>query len=128
MEARIEPQALAVSASRLGHLPQPLVPSGPSAFGKTLRRAKRTASRMRARRTAAGASASISALYVPPPEVERELAQAALAGQTLAAQGKELRFERTPDGRVVVELVDISGRPPDVIGPTGLFALLSKAA
>lgn len=79
---------------------------------------------MRARR----ASSSVAAtLHVPPPEVERELAEAALACQTLAAQGKELRFDRNADGRVSVELIDVSGCALDVIGPTALFALLANS-
>lgn len=56
------------------------------------------------------------------------MADAARACQTLAAEGKELRFARTADGRVSVELIDGSGRALDVIGPSGLFALLAKAA
>ena len=80
---------------------------------------------MRARRAA---SSSVAAtLHVPPPEVERELAEAALACQTLAAQGKELRFDRNADGRVSVELIDVSGCALDVIGPTALFALLANS-
>lgn len=98
----------------------------PSAFGDTLRRAKRTARAMRARRAAAGPGAN--ALNTPPPEVERELAAAALASETLALQGKELRFERTTDGRVSVALIDGSGRTADVIGPVALFQLLKQAS
>ena len=80
---------------------------------------------MRARRAA---SSSVAAtLHVPPPEVERELAEAALACQTLAAQGKELRFDRNADGRVSGELIDVSGCARDVIGPTALFALLANS-
>jgi hypothetical protein len=52
------------------------------------------------------------------------MAEAARACQALAAQGKELRFDRSADGRVSVELTDVSGRPLDVIGPSGLFRLL----
>ena len=53
------------------------------------------------------------------------MAAAARLWQTLAAQGKELRFDQAADGRVSVELVDISGRL-DVIGPAGLFRLLQQ--
>jgi hypothetical protein len=80
---------------------------------------------MRARRATSGSPSA--ALYVPPPELERELAEAAAACQTLAAQGKELRFDRSADGRVSVELIDVSGCAPDVIGPGGLFALLANS-
>ena len=65
-------------------------------------------------------------LETPPPEVQRELAAAARACEALAAQGKELRFDRSADGRVQVELIDVSGRPLDVT-PTGLFQLLQQA-
>ncbi|MGD0386681.1 MAG: hypothetical protein ABSB73_11160 [Solirubrobacteraceae bacterium] len=118
MEARIDTPALTAGAPRLRLAPSP---GATSAFGDTLLRARRTARRMRARRPAPPAS------YAPPAEVQRELAEAAIACQTLAAQGKELRFGRCPDGRVSVELIDGSGRPVDVIGPTGLFALLAQS-
>jgi hypothetical protein len=121
MEARIDSPALIAGAPRRRCAPSPAAANATSAFGETLLRAKRTARRMRARRPAPPSS------YAPPPEVQRELAEAALAWQTLAAQGKELRFDRCPDGRVSVELIDVSGRPLDVIGPTGLFALLAQS-
>ncbi len=53
---------------------------------------------------------------------------AARVWQTLAAQGKELRFGQSADGRVSVELIDSSGRALDVIGPSGLFQLLQQAS
>ncbi len=124
MEARIETEAPAAPATRHLSLAPPIA-AAPSAFGETLRRAKRSARRMRARRSAQEPAA---ALYVTTPELERELAQAALTAQTLAEQGKELRFDRSADGRVSVALVDVSGRAPDVIGPSGLFALLAQSA
>ncbi|MGA2757476.1 MAG: hypothetical protein ABSF58_08990 [Solirubrobacteraceae bacterium] len=125
MEARIETTARLAGAPRHLSLVPPIAESGPGAFGDTLRRAKRTARRMRARR--APAPSATVALSVPPPEVERELAQAALACQALADQGKELRFDRSADGRVSVELIDVAGCAPAVIGPSGLFALLAQS-
>ena len=125
MEARIETTAHLAGAPRRLSLVPPIAASPPGAFGDTLRRAKRTARRMRARRAPAPPAAA--ALSVPPPEVERELAQAALACQALADQGKELRFDRRADGRVSVELIDVAGCAPAVIGPTGLFALIAQS-
>lgn len=78
---------------------------------------------MRARRPS---GLLVGTLETPPPEVQRELAAAARASQALAAEGKELRFDRSADGRVLVELIDVSGRPLDLT-PTGLFQLLQQA-
>jgi hypothetical protein len=106
----------------------PAVPAAspaPGAFGDTLRRAKRTARRMRARRIEV--DQAHAPLESPPPEVQREMARAARACQKLAAQGKEVRFDRRADGRISVELFDVSGRPLDVIGPSGLFRLLAQS-
>jgi hypothetical protein len=124
MEANLNNQLLGPATARLRLAPGAAGAS--SAFGDTLRHAKRTARRMRARRALAPTSAA--RLDGPPPEVRREMADAARACQTLAAEGKELRFARAADGRVSVELTDGSGRALDVIGPSGLFALLAKAA
>jgi hypothetical protein len=64
----------------------------------------------------------------PPPEVQCEMAAAARASIDLAAQGRELRFDTGPDGRVSIELTDSrSGRALERIGPAGLFALLNLA-
>jgi len=64
----------------------------------------------------------------PPPEVQREMAEAERLWRDLEAQGREVRFERRPDGRVSVALTDIaSGRSLDEIGPIGLFRLLDLA-
>jgi hypothetical protein len=117
MDANIDPTFRIAGAARRGY-----TPGTSSAFGDTLRGARRTARRMRARRAASSSPAT--ALDAPPPEVQREMAEAARACQALAAQGKELRFDRSADGRVSVELTDVSGRPLDVIGPSGLFRLL----
>jgi hypothetical protein len=125
MEANLEPTGFMPGAARRRRTPTPLTASSPSAFAETLRCAKRTARRMRARRAASNSSPT--SLDAPPPEVRREMAAAARACQTLAAQGKELRFDRSADGRVSVELIDGSGRPLDVIGPSGLFRLLQQA-
>ena len=62
----------------------------------------------------------------PPPEVQRELDDAARVSQLLAAQGRELRFVTSADGRVSVELIDTAGRSLDVISPEGLFRLLKQ--
>ncbi len=123
MEANVEPTGQAANVSRRGCAPAASTAAS-SAFGQTLRRAKRTARRMRARRAQAGSAAALDS---PPPEVERELADAARACETLAAQGKELRFDRRADGRVSVALIDVSSRALDVIEPTGLFLLLSQS-
>lgn len=98
------------------------VRGGTTCFGDTLERARRAARAKRAQRVL-DATASAG----PPPEVEREMAVAARMWQSLAAQGKELRFGTGTDGRVSVELTDRSGRAVDVIGPAGLFRLLSQA-
>lgn len=127
MEANIDPTARIPVVSRRRCAPGPLgVGASGAAFGDTLRRAKRTARRMRARRDPS--APSTVTLDAPPPEVQREMAAAARASQMLAAQGKELRFGQGADGRVSVELIDGSGRPVDVIGPTGLFRLLQQAS
>jgi hypothetical protein len=106
------PRASAARGSRVG----------PTCFSDTLERARHTARAKRAQRAFA-----ISALDGPPPEVEREMAAALRVWQSLAAQGKELRFGTGHDGAVTVELTDSSGRALDTIGPAGLFRLLSQA-
>ena len=121
MEANLNPAVLVSSAARRRCAPAPAAAS--SAFADTLARAKSTARRMRARRPS---GLLVGTLETPPPEVQRELAAAARASQALAAQGKELRFDRSADGRVLVELIDVSGRPLDLT-PTGLFQLLQQA-
>jgi hypothetical protein len=125
MEAKLEPTALVAAAGRLRRPPAPAFAEGSTAFADTLARAKRSARRMRARRPAPGSWPA--AVEAPPPEVQREMAAAARACQTLAAQGKELRFDRTADGRVSVELIDVAGCPLDLT-PSGLFSLLQQAA
>jgi len=92
-------------------------------FNDTLARARRAAAAKRAQRQFAA-----PAMDGPPPEVEREMAAAAMLWRTLAAQGKELRFGRGEDGRVSIELTDPAGRPLDVIGASGLFRLLSQSS
>jgi hypothetical protein len=64
----------------------------------------------------------------PPPEVQREMAEAARAWSDLAAQGREVRFGTGPDGRVSIELTDSrSGRALHALAPAGLFVLLGLA-
>ncbi len=104
--------------------PAAFVANGSGAFADTLARAKRAAHAKRAQR--ALATSPTAPLDGPPPEVERELVAAAGVWQALAAEGKELRFGRSADGRVSVELTDCSGRALDVIGPSGLFRLLAQ--
>ncbi|HLW96942.1 MAG TPA: hypothetical protein VKS25_16330 [Solirubrobacteraceae bacterium] len=105
-------------------IPWPTSATRSSAFGATLARARRTTRAKRAQgllpRTRRGA------LDGPPPEVQRELDAAARVSQTLAAEGKELRFGTDADGRVLVELTDSAGHEIDVIGPDGLFRLLQQ--
>jgi hypothetical protein len=125
MEANIDPRY---------HVPPPPRPwtssapaqDGSGGFGDTLRRAKRAAHAKRAQRTLTSVPAA--PFEGPPPEVQREMLAAARVWQTLAAQGKELRFGQSADGRVSVELTDSSGRALDVIGPSGLFLLLQQAS
>jgi hypothetical protein len=124
MEANLNPAVRLPAAARHRRAAPPAAHAS-GAFADTLVRAKRTARRMRARRESA-VVASSAVLDAPPPEVEREMAAAARASQTLAAEGKELRFDVSPDGRVLVELVDVGGQPLDLT-PAGLFQLLSQA-
>jgi hypothetical protein len=64
----------------------------------------------------------------PPPEVQREMAEADRAWRDLAARGREVRFGTGPDGRVSIELTDSrSGRSLSHLAPAGLFALLNLA-
>ena len=125
MEANIDPRYFAPGA-----LPRPWASSTPangsSGFGDTLRRAKRAAHAKRAQRTLM--AVPTAPVDGPPPEVQREMLAAARVWQTLAAQGKELRFGHSADGRVSVELIDSSGRALDAIGPSGLFRLLQQAS
>ena len=125
MEANIDPRHHAPGAPS-----RPWTSSAPaqdgSGFGDTLKRAKRAAHAKRAQRRLMAVPAA--PLDGPPPEVQREMVAAARVWQTLAAQGKELRFGQSTDGRVSVELIDSSGRALDVIGPSGLFQLLQQAS
>jgi hypothetical protein len=133
MEANIDPILPGAGAPQPRWTRLPPVASGPGAFvangsgafADTLARAKRAAQAKRAQR--AFATSHAAALDGPPPEVQRELVAAAGVWQALAAQGKELRFRRSADGRVSVELTDCSSRAVDVIGPSGLFRLLAQA-
>jgi hypothetical protein len=105
-------------------IPWPAAATRSSAFGATLARARRTARAKRAQGVLPRTSRR--AIDGPPPEVQRELDAAARISQTLAAQGKELRFGTDADGRVSVELTDSAGHEIDVIGPDGLFRLLQQ--
>jgi hypothetical protein len=80
-----------------------------------------------ARAERAFAAGGVTPLEGPPPEVQRELAQAERAWQRLAAQGREVRFGTGADGRVSVELTDMAGHRVEPIGPAGLFRLLKLA-
>ena len=80
-----------------------------------------------ARAERAFATGLVTAFEGPPPEVQREMAQAERAWQRLAAQGREVRFGTGADGRVSVELTDMAGHPVEPIGPIGLFRLLQAA-
>lgn len=126
MEANFDPNYRAPATP-----PRPWTSPAPahdraSGFGDTLKRAKRAAHAKRAQRTLMSVPAA--PLDGPPPEVQREMLAAARMWQTLAAQGKELRFGQSADGRVSVELTDSSGHALDVIGPSGLFQLLQQAS
>lgn len=126
MEANFDPTYHAPSAPSRAWPSSAAAASGSSGFGDTLKRAKRAAHAKRAQRTLTSVPAP--PLDGPPPEVQREMLAAARVWQTLAAQGKELRFGQSADGRVSVELIDSSGRALDVIGPSGLFQLLQQAS
>jgi hypothetical protein len=67
---------------------------------------------------------SVEQLEGPPPEVQREMITAERASQSLAEQGREVRFATDAEGHVSIELTDSAGHPVDVIGPRGLFRLL----
>jgi len=122
MQARLNHRSI---APRYACIPWPATASRSSAFGATLARARRTASVKRAQGLLAGRRYALN--DGPPPEVQRELDAAARVSQVLAAQGKELRFMTSADGRVSVELTDTAGHPLGVIGPSGLFRLLQQS-
>ena len=126
MEANFDPRYHAPDAPLRPWMSSAAARDGANGFGDTLKRAKRAAHAKRAQRTLV--SVPTAPLDGPPPEVEREMLAAARVWQTLAAQGKELRFGQRADGRVSVELTDTSGRALDVIGPSGLFRLLPQAS
>jgi hypothetical protein len=126
MEANFDPRYRAPDAPPRPPTNSAAARDGASGFGDTLKRAKRAAHAKRAQRTLMSVPAA--PLDGPPPEVQREMLAAARVWQTLAAQGKELRFGQSADGRVSVELTDTSGRAVDVIGPSGLFRLLQQAS
>jgi hypothetical protein len=126
MEANIDPRYHAPNAPLRPWTGSAPAQHGASGFGDTLKRAKRAAHAKRAQRTLVSVPAA--PLDGPPPEVQREMLAAARVWQTLAAQGQELRFGQSADGRVSVELTDTSGRALDVIGPSGLFRLLQQAS
>jgi hypothetical protein len=69
--------------------------------------------------------AGVDRLEGPPPEVQREMVTAERARQSLAAEGREVRFGTGEDGRVSIELTDRAGRALDTIGVAGLFELLN---
>ncbi|HEX4035803.1 MAG TPA: hypothetical protein VHX66_15265 [Solirubrobacteraceae bacterium] len=105
-------------------IPWPAAATRSSAFGATLARARRTTRAKRAQGVLPRSSRR--PLDGPPPEVQLELDAAARVCQTLAAEGKELRFGTGADGRVSVELTDSAGQEVDVIGTDGLFRLLQQ--
>jgi hypothetical protein len=123
MEARLDPTACDYGAQPLRSA-LTAAAGAHSAFGETLRRAHRAARRLRARRPLSPPARNDG----PPPEVQREMADAARAWHQLAAEGKEVRFDLSADGRVLVELADVRASAPAVIGPSGLFALLARSS
>src|ERR1700678_3609239 len=104
MEARLNHSRI---SPRYACIPWPATASRTSAFGATLVRARRTARAKRAQ--GAQGLPRHAPLDGPPPEVQRELDAAARVLQMLAAEGKELRFATSADGRVSVELTDTAG-------------------
>jgi hypothetical protein len=105
-------------------IPWPAVSGRSTSFGATLARARRTARARRAKGTLAATPRV--ALDAPPPEVQRELDAAARFSETLAAEGKQLRFDRSSDGRISVELTDTSGHPLYALRPAEIFRLLQQ--
>ena len=121
MEARLDQRH---PTPRYPSIPWPAAASRSSAFGVTLARARRTARVKRAERS--GSVPQRAVLGGPPPEVEAELDAAARLAQSLASQGRELRFATSETGHVSVELTDAAGHQLDTIGPAGLFQLLQQ--
>lgn len=80
-----------------------------------------------ARAERAFAAGVVTPIGGPPPEVQREMAQAERAWQELAETGREVRFGTGADGRVSVELTDMAGHSLEPLGPVGLFRLLRLA-
>ena len=70
---------------------------------------------------------AVEPLEGPPPEVKREMLAAERAWESLAAQGREVRFGTGADGRVSIELTDHSGHAVGVIRADRLFRLLKLA-
>ena len=70
---------------------------------------------------------SLEPLEGPPPEVKREMLAADRAWESLAAEGREVRFAKGKDGRVSIEVTDRTGNAVDVIRADGLFRLLKLA-
>jgi len=121
MDANINSLTPARIATAQWWMPSTASANAPSAFAATLARARRAA---RAQRRALACSNALP--DSAPPEVQREMAAAASVSRTLAAQGRELRFGRSRDGRVSVELTDMAGRALCAIGPSELFRLLAQ--
>jgi hypothetical protein len=69
--------------------------------------------------------ASASAIPSPPPEVSAEVRDAARAANRLHELGRELRFERSDEGGVRVELRDIEG---NLIRPVPTIEIFDFAA
>lgn len=88
----------------------------PSSLSETLARVER-----------AMHEGSVEPLEGPPPEVKREMLAADRAWESLAAQGREVRFGTGKDGRVSIELTDRTGRAVGVIRADRLFRLLKLA-
>jgi hypothetical protein len=124
MDANINSLTPARIATAQWWMPSTASANAPSAFAATLARARRAARAKRAQRRALACSNALP--DSAPPEVQREMAAAASVSRTLAAQGRELRFGRSRDGRVSVELTDTAGRALCAIGPSELFRLLAQ--
>ena len=124
MDANINSLTPARIATAQWWMPSTASANAPSAFAATLARARRAARAKRAQRRALACSNALP--DSAPPEVQREMAAAASVSRTLAAQGRELRFGRSRDGRVSVELTDMAGRALCAIGPSELFRLLAQ--
>jgi FlaG protein len=79
--------------------------------------------------SAKGDVATVGIPASPPPEVLRDVQAAGQRAAELAAQHRELHFEKDPSsGRVVVQVRDLDGNVLRTIPPSHALAVMSGAA